>query len=118
MPTPDRSSAAARPGVLRPLRGCVSRSGFAPAWEGHDNLEYRLPRPVPALSATPREVYDGHRPANRRPRFEPRARYPGDGACAAPRVAARARPGAELRLVVSRLDGAEHLPVVEIKRAA
>jgi len=80
---------------------------------------YNEHRPHSSLDgATPREVYEERRPANRRPRFEPRARYPGDGSCAAPRVGARVRPGAELRVVVSRFEGAEHLPVVDIKRAA
>ena len=80
---------------------------------------YNECRPHSSLAgATPREVYERRSPANRRPRFEPRARYPGDGACAAPRVAARVRSGAELRLVVSQFEGAEHLPVVDLERAA
>jgi len=70
--------------------------------------------------ATPYEIYSEKRPANQRPRFEPRARYPARGHCAAPQVAVRGKPGVRIELLMSGFDGAPMaiLPVVELKRAA
>jgi transposase InsO family protein len=67
--------------------------------------------------ATPDEVFHQRRPANRHRRFEPRPRYPADGACAAPRVPDRAKVGARLELVATSFRGARHLAQVEIRRA-
>ena len=68
----------------------------------------------------PCELYSKKRPGNRRARFEPRARYPADGHCAAPQVAVRGKPGVRIELFVSGFDDAAMalLPVVELKRAA
>jgi putative transposase len=80
---------------------------------------YNLERPHTHLSgATPAEVLRRTRPANRRPRLEPRARYPANGRCAAPHVGAREPVGCGLRLTVSDFHGARHLPVVRIRKAA
>jgi hypothetical protein len=66
--------------------------------------------------ATPDEVFHGRRHANRRRRFEPRARYPAKGACAAPWAPARAKIGARLDLVATPFRGARHLAQIEIRR--
>ena len=76
---------------------------------------YNVERPHAFLDgATPAEILLARRPANRRARLEPRARYPADGTCAAPNVKAR-EVGCGLKLVVS---GPQHLPVVRLKKAA
>jgi transposase InsO family protein len=80
---------------------------------------YQEHRPHSSLrGATPGEVRRGERPAIRKPRLEPRARYPVEGTTAAPQTRVRGKPGCKLELVVSHLDGAAHLPVVEIRKAA
>jgi hypothetical protein len=66
--------------------------------------------------ATPEEVLHGRRPTDRRRRFEPRARYPAKGACAAPWAPARVEIGARLDLVATPFRGAWHLAQVEIRR--
>ena len=66
---------------------------------------------------TPNERYFGTFPANRRPRFEPRPRWPRGSPCALPWALARNSPGAELTLHVSYYAGQRHLPVVTLKRA-
>jgi transposase InsO family protein len=79
---------------------------------------YNEVRPHASMGgATPDELFHGRRPANRRRRFEPRARYPARGACAAPWVQARAKIGARLDLVATPFRGARHLAQVEIRRA-
>jgi len=78
---------------------------------------YNEVRPHPSMGgATPDEVFHGRRPANRRRRFEPRARYPAKGACAAPWAPARAKSGARLELVATPFRGARHLAQIEIRR--
>jgi len=80
---------------------------------------YNEVRPHSSMDgATPDEVFHRRRPANRRRRFEPRARYPAKGACAAPWVPARAKIGARLELVATSFRGARHLAQVEIRRAS
>ncbi|MHC5212719.1 MAG: transposase [Planctomycetota bacterium] len=54
---------------------------------------------------TPDEVHFHRRPANQRPRYEPRAGWPRSGGCAAPRAAVRGRSGTAHRLTVSSLAG-------------
>jgi putative transposase len=79
---------------------------------------YNEVRPHSSLGGgTPDEVFHGRRPINRRSRFEPRARYPAKGACAAPWAPARAKIGARLDLVATPFRGARHLAHVEIRRA-
>jgi transposase InsO family protein len=67
---------------------------------------------------TPDEVYLGHRHAGRRPRFEPRPRWPRTAPCARPHALIRERPGAVVELRVERRGGREHLPVVSLARTA
>jgi putative transposase len=78
---------------------------------------YNEARPHSSMGgATPDEVFHGRHPANRRRRFEPRARYPAKGACAAPWAPARAKIGARLELVATPFRSARHLAQVEIRR--
>ena len=76
-------------------------------------------RPSQALAGrTPREVYDGVRPANAMPRLEPRPAWPTRSKCATPQAEIQGQRGAKLTLAVSYLEDRTHLPVVELRRAA
>lgn len=80
---------------------------------------YHEHRPHSSLGGkTPTEVYEGRRPANRRARYEPRAKWPKHSRCASPQAPPRARPGAKLELVVTFADDTKLLPIVQLKRAA
>ena len=84
---------------------------FADWYNGH--------RPHAGLAgATPDEIHFGQLPAHRRPRFEPRPRWPRDAACAQPQAPVRGRPGVQLALEIRYLEGRAHLPVVALTRAA
>jgi putative transposase len=67
---------------------------------------------------TPNEVYDDRCPANEKPRFEPRPRWPRDSLCAFPQAKLRRSAAAKLRLVVTYHGGQKQLPIFELKRAA
>ena len=67
---------------------------------------------------TPNEHYHGRFPANRRPRFEPRSRWPRGSPCSRPWALVRGSPGAKLTLEVSFQASRKHLPIVTLKRAA
>ena len=76
-------------------------------------------RPSQALGGrTPNEVYKGQCPGNTAFRFEPRTMWPRRSSCAAPQAQIRGRRGAKLTLVIGYLEGRQHLPVVELRRAA
>ena len=80
---------------------------------------YNRSRPHSWLGGkTPEEVYFGRFPANRRPRFEPRSRWPRGSPCAKPWALTRGSPGAKLTIDVSFYKGRKHLPVVKLRRAA
>jgi putative transposase len=80
---------------------------------------YNAERPHSRFGArTPDEVYFGRFPACRRPRFEPRPRWPRGSPCARPHALVRGRPGAVLELSVERIGGRMHLPVVKLSRIA
>ncbi|MBX3413911.1 MAG: DDE-type integrase/transposase/recombinase [Pirellulales bacterium] len=80
---------------------------------------YNAHRPHVALGGrTPDEVYYRRFPAHRRPRFEPRTRWPRGAPCARPWALTRGRPGARLELEIEFLGGGKHLPVVTLRRAA
>ena len=66
---------------------------------------------------TPNEVYFGTFPANRRPRYETRAKWPRGSSCARPWALVRGSPGAKLTLDVSFYQGRKHLPVIKLRRA-
>jgi hypothetical protein len=80
---------------------------------------YNEHRPHSALgSRTPLEVYRALPPANEAARFEPRKYWPRRSRCASPVAPIRGRRGSRLKLVVNHIDGRQHLPVIELKRAA
>lgn len=103
---------------LRRIQIPLGRDGFRQAMIRYIHW-YHERRPHSGLGGrTPAEVYEGARPANRRARYEPRARWPRASRCAAPQAPPRVRPGAELELVVTFADETRLLPIVELKRAA
>ena len=67
---------------------------------------------------TPNEVYFCLRPANQRPRCEPRTRWPRPAPCARPRTLIAGQPGDRFELDVGYHRGRRYLPVVSLKRAA
>ncbi len=67
---------------------------------------------------TPNEVYFLLRPANQRPRIEPRQRWPRPSPCAKPITLVAGQPGDRFQLEVGFHDGRRHLPIVSLKRAA
>jgi len=80
---------------------------------------YNEHRPHSALGGrTPLEVYRALPPANEAPRFEPRRHWPRKSRCASPAAPIKGRRGSRLELVVNHVDGRQHLPVVDLKRAA
>jgi putative transposase len=80
---------------------------------------YNEHRPHMALvGRTPSEVYIGTRPANAKPRFEPRPNWPSRSPCASPQTSIKATCSTQLQLVVGYLGGRKHLPVVELRQAA
>jgi transposase InsO family protein len=80
---------------------------------------YNIYRPHTWLGGrTPDEAYVGKFPANRRPRFEPRQRWPRGSPCAKPWALVQGKPGTKLILEVRFHAGRRHLPLVTLKRAA
>jgi transposase InsO family protein len=94
-----------RDAFLRELTSCVEwyNEHRAHAWLG---------------GRTPNEVYIGRFPANRKPRYEPRTRWPRGSPCAKPWALVRGSPGAKLAIEVSFHNGKRHLPIVKVNRAA
>ena len=100
--------------ALVPLRHAAMRRelSLVAAW-------YNGARPHMSLGGrTPDEVYFDRFPANRKPRFEPRARWPRGSPCAKPWALVKGKPGVCLQLDVEFQAGRKHLPVVCVKRAA
>jgi transposase InsO family protein len=80
---------------------------------------YNTDRPHTTLKgATPDEVYFRHRPANRLPRFEPRAGWPRASPGASPRTLVKGQPGVRLQMSVEFASRSRHLPRITITRAA
>jgi transposase InsO family protein len=82
---------------------------------------YNMLRPHRSLGgATPIEIHFKMRPTNRAPRFEPRARYPTKGVCAAPKARVFGKPGVRLEMLVQGFEGGDPgiMPVIELNRAA
>ncbi len=80
---------------------------------------YNEHRPHATLfGKTPNEVYFHLRPANQRPRIEPRMRWPRSSPCAKPFTIVAGQPGDRFEIEVGFYDGRRHLPIVSLKRAA
>ena len=80
---------------------------------------YNEHRPNMALGGcTPNEVYYRLPPKNRRPRIEPRQRWPRGSKCAAPQTLVAGQPGARFEVDVRFVAKRRHLPVVRLKRVA
>jgi hypothetical protein len=100
--------------ILVPLRLDAMRRelsyyvGWYNQFRPHSTLEGR----------TPTEVYEALVPANTKPRFEPRSRWPRGSPCATPQTKIKGRRGSKLLLVVGYFEGRKHLPVIELKRVA
>jgi transposase InsO family protein len=67
---------------------------------------------------TPNEVYQGRFPANRKPRIEPRPRWPRGSPCAKPWALVVSKPGRRFNTTVTFHAKRRHLPVVTLTRAA
>jgi len=80
---------------------------------------YNQHRPHTSLEGnTPDEVYHLQRPANRRPRLEPRGRWPRTSPCAQPRTLVAGHPGDRFTICVGFHAGRRHLPIISLERAA
>ena len=80
---------------------------------------YNQSRPHSALHGkTPDEVYHDVLPACKRPRYEPRERWPRSAPCASPQAPVAGHCGTPIRLDVRYHWGRKHLPIVELRRAA
>ena len=80
---------------------------------------YNEYRPHTTLGGkTPEEVYHNRYPANRKPRIEPRKRWPRGAPCAKPQTLIAGKPGQRFEMVVSFHEKRRHLPVVKLNRAA
>ncbi len=67
---------------------------------------------------TPNEVHYQRRPAHRRPRIEPRQKWPRGSPCAKPQTLVAGKPGATFTMRVDFQNGRRHLPIVALQRAA
>ena len=80
---------------------------------------YNEYRPSQSLDGrTPHEVHFALNPANKRPRFEPRRRWPKHASCAAPYARVQREKVRRLDLVLQFHGGSRQLPIVELKQAA
>jgi transposase InsO family protein len=80
---------------------------------------YNHSRPHSSLNGkTPHEVYHDLLPANERPRYEPRARWPRAAPCASPHAPVAGHRGAPICLDVRYHWDRKHLPVIDLKLAA
>ncbi len=80
---------------------------------------FKAGRPHTRLgSRIPDEVYFGGMPASRKPRFEPRQRWPSPSACARPPGSGARTSWRPVETVVEHRGGRKHLPAVALRRAA
>jgi hypothetical protein len=76
-------------------------------------------RPHQALGGrTPNEVYFRRKPANTKPRLEPRAKWPRKSPCAAPQAKIRGPCGVRIELVLQFEANRRHLPIIRLKHTA
>jgi hypothetical protein len=67
---------------------------------------------------TPNERYYCRKPANRRPRWEPRAKWPRPSPCAKPNTLVKGQPGVTPTLEIEFVDDENRLPVLTLNRSA
>jgi hypothetical protein len=80
---------------------------------------YNEHRPHMTLEGkTPNEVYETRVPANRKPRIEPRPRWPRGSPCAKPQTLVAGKPGKHFEMNVNFHEDRRHLPIVTLQRAA
>ena len=80
---------------------------------------YNGHRPHTSLNGnTPNEVFFGRRPANRRPRVEPRKRWPRASRCARPQTLVAGQSGDRFNVRVEFRTGRRHLPTLSLRCAA
>jgi transposase InsO family protein len=80
---------------------------------------YNEQRPHMGLAGkTPNEVFENCFPAHRKPRIEPRARWPRGSPCAKPQTLVAGKPGQRFDMTVRFHAKRRHLPIVTLKRAA
>ena len=80
---------------------------------------YNEDRPHMTLGGkTPNEVYEKRFPANRKPRIEPRPRWPRGSRCAKPQTLVAGKPGQRFEMNVAFHGNRRHLPIVTLQRAA
>ncbi len=80
---------------------------------------YNEHRPHMTLDGrTPNEVYGKRFPANRKPRIEPRPRWPRGSRCAKPQTLVAGKPGQRFEMNVAFHGNRRHLPIVTLQRAA
>ena len=111
---------------IRTLKDSCTRRLFVPFRKADCQRElqlfadwYNRFRPHSALAGrTPDEVYHRCFSAVRRPRYEPRSRWPKASSCARPWALPRGRPGAVIELEVTYHAGRRHLPIISLHRAA
>ena len=70
------------------------------------------------LGKTPSEVYCSRPPANERPRYETRKRWPRGSPCASPQVGIEGEPGDQVILEIDCYRGRRHLPILRARQAA
>jgi len=100
--------------ILIPLRSAAFREELKLICDWYNEF-----RPHQALKGcTPNEVYHRRRPANRKPRCEPREGWPRSSRCAAPQTLVAGQPGNEFSITVDFLAGRKHLPILGLKPAA
>ena len=100
--------------ILVPLRLDAMRKEIGLYVDWHNRF-----RPGQGLGGrTPDEVYYDRPPANEKPRYEPRRKWPRDALCAAPWAPVKGRRGVRLEVKVTFLEGRKHLPIVGLKPAA
>ena len=100
--------------VLIPLRRSTFRDELKLFIDWYNNH-----RPHETLDGcTPEEIYHSLRPANHRPRCEPRSHWPRKSRCAAPQTLVAAQPGDQVSIKIDFPAGRKHLPIVTLQRAA
>lgn len=80
---------------------------------------YNEHRPHTTLAGrTPNEVYFVRRPAQRRPRIEPRPRWPRPSPCTKPQTLVAEQPGDRFEMKIDLYSRRKQLPIVTLQRAA